>query len=129
MVLGVRVRGKRLSTQSNGEATGFLSGTAVENKRHHRLAAATYFLTVLACFTGMGNTYLRAGRLFPGPHLFSGLAVLLAGSFNVALVPWLKNYTPLRLPHMIAGFTIILLLAVQARTGLTILSSLWKDFH
>lgn len=129
MVLGIRVRRKRLSLQSNGEATGLLSGTVATNKRHHRLAAGTYFLTVVACFTGMGNTYLRAGRLFPGPHLFSGLAVLLVGSLSVALVPWFSEYPSVRLPHTIAGFIIILLLAVQVRTGLTILSSVWRDFH
>lgn len=129
MVLGVKVRRKRIALHSNEEATGLLSGNMADDKRHHRLAAATYFFTVFACLAGMSNTFLRTGRLFPGPHLFSGLGIILAGSFNIALVPWFKDHPFARLPHSIVGFIIILLLGVQVKSGLPILRSLWRSFH
>lgn len=128
-ILGIQARRRRLDPPSTSELTGLLSNVISDNKAHHKLAAATYFCTVLVCFLGMANTYSRSGRLFPGPHLYGGLAVILAGSFNVALVPWFKDFPGARFPHVIMGLVIMVLLTIQIKTGLKILVSVWKLFH
>lgn len=126
-ILGLQARNARLSPTA--ETVGLLSGTATGTKTHHKLAAGLFFLTTLFCFVGMGNTFLRSGRLFPGPHLYGGLAVLLALSLNVSFVPWFKDVPRIRLIHATNGIIVLLLLASQVKSGWPILVSVWNHFH
>lgn len=123
-ILGIQARTARLSPEA--ESVGLLSGLAARSKAHHKLSATLVFLTTLFCFVGMGNTFMRTGRLFPGPHLYGGLAVLLALSLNVAFVPWFKDAPGMRLLHAANGIVILILLAVQVKCGLPILVSVWN---
>lgn len=122
---GFQARQKRLSPHVT-EETGLLSGVIFDDRRHHKLSAALVFLTTLGCFIGMGNTYARSARLFPGPHLWGGLAVLLAASANVSLVPWFQDAPRVRLIHASVGLVIIILLANQIKSGIPILVSVWR---
>lgn len=120
--LGIRVRYKRVYPRPSSR--GLLSGRPMD-RRHHKLSAGLVCLTTAACFFGMGNTYARSGRLFPGPHLWGGLAVLLALSVNVMLVPWMAA-VPVRGAHAAVGAVILALLANQLISGIPILLSVWR---
>lgn len=124
-LLGIQARQRRLNPRATSE-TGLLSGIPSADRRHHKLSASLVFLTTAGCFSGMGNTYARTGRLFPGPHLWGGLAVLLAASANVSLVPWFKDIPRIRLLHATNGLLIILLLANQIMSGIPILVDVWR---
>lgn len=125
--LGLQVRNQRLS--STAEALGLVSRVRSDKKRHHKLAAGLLFLTTFFCFLGMYNTYSRAGRLFPGPHLYGGLGLILALSANAALVPWFKDITKIRLLHAANGCIVLLLVANQVKSGRPILVSVWNTVH
>lgn len=121
-ILGFRVRHKRVHPRPS--SLGLLSGRALD-RRHHKLSAGLVCLTTAACFLGMGNTYARSGRLFPGPHLWGGLSVLLALSVNVMLAPWMAA-VPVRGAHAVVGAVILALLANQLISGIPILLAVWR---
>lgn len=83
---------------------------------------------MLYTFVALANTFLRTGRLFPGPHLYGGLAVLLVAAANVALVPYLRDKNELRFLHTALGSIVLLLLASQVYSGIGILKSLIQSF-
>lgn len=122
--LGYQARQKRLYPRA--EESGLLTGMVTDHRHHHKLSAALVFLTTAMCFFGMGNTFARSARLFPGPHLWGGLAVLFALSFNVMLVPWFKGDHRFRIVHAVVGASIMVLLANQVKSGIPILVSVWK---
>ena len=51
--------------------------TAIANVRDKHYATGSILLGVGVGVSILGgfNTYLRAGKLFPGPHLFAGMAI------------------------------------------------------
>lgn len=122
LYLGIQARQRRVSPSARPLVPRI-------RKAHHKLAAFVFLLTVAGCFLGMANTYTRVGRLFPGPHLYRGLLLVLLGACNVALVPWFMNYTSARLPHAIIGGLMLLVFLSQIQTGFHILKSVWAKFH
>jgi hypothetical protein len=40
---------------------------------------------------GALNTYLRVGKLFPGPHLFAGAGITVCWALAASLVPAMKK--------------------------------------
>lgn len=125
-LLGLQVKNTRSVERT--EATPLVSSVPrpVLQRYHHKLSASLFFLTAFTMFLGMFNTYSRAGRLFPGPHLYGGFFFLLAVSLNVALVPWFKDAPVVRGFHSVVGFVVILTIAWQIWSGLPILKSVWK---
>jgi hypothetical protein len=74
--------------------TGEGVGLVRENNRreltgrtHYKLASALLCATVGGALVGMGNTFLRTGRLFPGPHLYLGLGKQWHGRSSVMKKP------------------------------------------
>jgi hypothetical protein len=62
---------------SNGTSDWTAAGRA-----HYKLASGAMFFTVGTAYLGMANTFLRTGRLFPGPHLYRGLLFILVIALN-----------------------------------------------
>merc|ERR1712146_770157 len=75
-------------------------------------------LTILGCM----NTYMRAGKLFPGPHLFAGAAICGAWAISAACVSEMqKGNEAARVAHIALNFLTVALFAWQVSTGIPIM--------
>lgn len=70
---------------------------------------------------GCANTFMRTGRLFPGPHLFAGAAMVGLWAMAAALVPAMqKGNDTARSMHIGLNAINVLLFVWQVPTGLEI---------
>ena len=68
------------------------------------------------------NTYARAGKLFPGPHLYAGAALVVLWSLAVGTIPAMqKGSDTARTIHIAANLTGLAFFAWQVSTGIPIL--------
>lgn len=93
--------------------------------RHYRTSAILFSITTITTFAGMANTYNRAGKLFPGPHLYAGLGIVALMSLMSSMVPymqkgklWAKN------AHFAMAFGVTALFGWQAKSGMMIVGKL-----
>ena len=62
------------------------------------------------------NTFLRTGKLFPGPHLYAGAGIVVLWALAAALVPSMqKGNDTARSMHIAFNSLNILLFAWQVR--------------
>lgn len=74
----------------------------------------------IAFFGGL-NTYLRAGKLFPGPHLYAGAIIVVLWAFAASLVPAMqKGNEAARIGHILLNVSSTLMFVSQIPTGLEI---------
>lgn len=77
---------------------------------------------VTVAILGAFNTYMRAGKLFPGPHLYAGMACTIlwavAASFTPAMA---KGDEKARLAHISLNSINVVLFAWQVVSGIPIL--------
>ena len=67
------------------------------------------------------NTYMRAGKLFPGPHLYAGMAITGLWAAAAALVPAMqKGNETARSLHIALNCINLALFAWQVNTGIGI---------
>lgn len=59
--------------------------------RHWALGSVLLGLGVSFAIEGPVNTYMRAGKLFPGPHLYAGAACTALWALAAALVPQMQK--------------------------------------
>ncbi len=68
------------------------------------------------------NTYARAGKLFPGPHLYAGAGLVVLWALAASMVPAMqKGNDTARTVHIGANVAGLGLLAWQVTTGVPIL--------
>lgn len=68
------------------------------------------------------NTYARAGKLFPGPHLYAGATLVVLWSLAVGTIPAMqKGNDTARTIHIGANLTGLAFFAWQVTTGIPIL--------
>ena len=68
------------------------------------------------------NTYARAGKLFPGPHLYAGAGLVVLWALAALCVPsMMKGNDTARAVHIGANVVGIALFAWQLSTGVPIL--------
>lgn len=94
-------------------------------QRHFLTSASLFAVMTIATFSGMGNTYARTGKLFPGPHLYAGLGLVALLSVMSSLVPHMqqgKNWA--RNVHFTLAFGAIGLFGWQAKSGMVIVGKL-----
>jgi hypothetical protein len=73
------------------------------------------------------NTYARAGKLFPGPHLYAGAGLVCLWALAAACVPSMQKGNDLaRSVHIGANVAGIGLFAWQVSSGLPILFKVWE---
>lgn len=95
--------------------------------RHFRTSATMFAVVTCATFSGMGNTYARAGKLFPGPHLYTGLGLIASMSVMSALVPHMqKGKDWARNSHISLAVLVTGLFLWQAKSGMDIVGKLLK---
>ena len=76
---------------------------------------------VLFSLEGCLNTFLRTGKLFPGPHLYAGLSITALWALAAACVPAMqKGNETARTAHIAFNAVNVLLFASQIPTGLEI---------
>jgi len=89
--------------------------------RHYQISALLLgggiFFTVFGTF----NTWFRAEKLFPGPHLFAGAAICIIWAMAAACVPWMeKGNETARTAHIGLNVICASLFAWQLVTGFEI---------
>lgn len=89
--------------------------------KHHVTGSILLGGGVTVSVLGAFNTYMRAGRLFPGPHLYAGMAITILWAIAASLVPAMqKGNESARVAHIVANVINIALFAWQIPTGLEI---------
>jgi hypothetical protein len=87
---------------------------------------------LLAFGVGIGiegclNTWMRTGKLFPGPHLFAGAAIVALWAGAAALVPAMqKGNESARSAHIALNALNLALFAWQVPTGLEIVGKVFE---
>lgn len=76
---------------------------------------------------GCVNTFMRTGRLFPGPHLYAGATIVGLWAAAAALVPAMqKGDNNARQAHIFLNALNVLLFAWQVPTGLEIVGKVFE---
>ncbi|CAM9604706.1 unnamed protein product [Phaeothamnion confervicola] len=95
--------------------------------RHYALGSLLLGLGTFSAIEGPVNTFLRAGKLFPGPHLYAGAGITVGWAVAAALVPAMsKGNEAARLAHIVINFAVIGFFAWQVLTGLEIAVKVWE---
>ncbi|EFN52449.1 hypothetical protein CHLNCDRAFT_32535 [Chlorella variabilis] len=91
------------------------------NEQHNNWGSLLLGLGVLISVSGAFNTFLRTGKLFPGPHLYAGAAITVLWALAASLVPAMqKGNETARSAHIALNTINILLFAWQIPTGFEI---------
>ncbi|KAI8468074.1 MAG: hypothetical protein J3K34DRAFT_386507 [Monoraphidium minutum] len=76
---------------------------------------------------GCVNTWMRTGKLFPGPHLFAGAGIVVLWALAAALVPAMqKGDNNARNTHILLNTANVALFAWQLPTGLEIVQKVFQ---
>ena len=59
--------------------------------KHYTTGSTLLGVGVGVAILGAFNTYMRVGKLFPGPHLYAGMAVTGLWAASAALVPEMQK--------------------------------------
>ncbi|KAK9824790.1 hypothetical protein WJX74_008967 [Apatococcus lobatus] len=95
--------------------------------KHTNLGHFLLGLGVLMSVVGPLNTYFRAGKLFPGPHLYAGAAITVTWALAAALVPAMtRGNDAARTAHITLNVVNIGLFAWQIPTGFAILQKVFQ---
>ena len=98
------------------------------NSRDKHFATGSVLLGVGVGVSLLGatNTFLRAGKLFPGPHLYAGAAITGLWAAAAAMVPAMqKGNESARIAHIALNSVNVALFAWQVYTGLDIMVKVW----
>jgi hypothetical protein len=97
------------------------------NEKHNNWGSLLLGLGVLISVSGALNTFLRTGKLFPGPHLYAGAAITVLWALAAALVPSMqKGNETARSLHIAFNTLNVLLFAWQIPTGLEIVGKVFQ---
>ena len=94
--------------------------------KHWALSSIILASGVAFSVEGGVDTYLRVGKLFPGPHLFAGAGITVLWAVAAALVPKMqKGEEWARTAHIGINVAILGLFTWQLPTGFDILTKVW----
>ncbi|PSC70229.1 plant F21F14-40 [Micractinium conductrix] len=97
------------------------------NEKHNNWGSMLLGLGVTISVSGAFNTFLRTGKLFPGPHLYAGAAITVLWALAAALVPAMqKGNENARSAHIALNTINLLLFAWQVPTGLEIVAKVFE---
>ncbi|CAH9075503.1 unnamed protein product [Cuscuta epithymum] len=90
--------------------------------RHFNAGSVLLGFGVFEAISGGFNTWVRTGKLFPGPHLFAGAAITVLWAVSAALVPAMqKGSESARNLHIALNVLNVLLFMSQIPSGIEIL--------
>lgn len=94
--------------------------------KHFAAGSAILAVGVSSAIVGPVNTYLRVGKLFPGPHLYVGAAMVSGWAIASGLVPAMqKGNETARSIHIAINVVNTGFFAWQVLTGWEILVKVW----
>jgi hypothetical protein len=120
LYLGIQVRRTRLA---EGDIKKELAKGRF-NIRHYQIGSVLLALMVIGALGGMAILYINTGKLVPGPHLYSGLAMVALISTSASLVPFMQKRDWVRYIHITLNITLLGLFGWQALTGVQIVQRL-----
>ncbi|KAH1204594.1 hypothetical protein GmHk_16G045509 [Glycine max] len=95
--------------------------------RHYNAGSILLGFGVLEAVGGGLNTWIRTGKLFPGPHLFGGAAIAVLWALSAALVPSMQRGSETaRSLHIALNTLNVLLFVSQLPTGFDILLKVFE---
>mmetsp|Transcript_24694 Transcript_24694/g.38140 ORF Transcript_24694/g.38140 Transcript_24694/m.38140 type:complete len:154 (-) Transcript_24694:653-1114(-) len=95
--------------------------------KHSTMGAAILAMGVGIAVEGPVNTFMRTGKLFPGPHLYAGAGMTAIWALAAALTPAMQRGNNTARSAHIALNTINLGLFVwQVQSGFGILEKVWE---
>jgi len=96
--------------------------------RHFQISSLLLGGGIFFTVYGVFNTYFRADKLFPGPHLFAGAAICVLWALAAACVPFMeKGNETARSLHIGLNVFMLALYAWQLPTGFEILLKVWGN--
>jgi hypothetical protein len=97
--------------------------------KHWALASILLACGVTFSIEGGVDTYMRVGKLFPGPHLFAGAGITVLWAVAAALVPKMqKGEDWARTAHIGINVAILGLFTWQLQSGFEILDKVTPPF-
>jgi len=100
---------------------------AAPRDKHFSQGALLVFAGTLFAIEGPLNTYARAGKLFPGPHLYAGAGLVVLWALAASCVPAMqKGNDTARSMHIGANVAGIGLFGWQVVSGIPILQKVWE---
>lgn len=94
---------------------------------HWQLGSILLGLGTSFAIEGPVNTFMRAGKLFPGPHLYAGAGCVVLWAMAASLTPQMqKGSDAARLGHIGFNTAGLGLFAWQLNSGWAILSKVWE---
>jgi nitrate reductase gamma subunit len=125
LVLGVKAK-KTRTTADAEERKELIKGRF--GQRHFQIGSLVLAVIVLGSFGGMAVTYLNNGKLFVGPHLLVGIAMVSLIAVAASLSPLMqKGNLIARKAHVGLNMTVMTLFLWQALTGMQILNKIWTS--
>lgn len=95
--------------------------------RHFNWGSLLLGLGVLIGVEGPVNTYMRTGKLFPGPHLYAGASIVILWAVAASMVPQMqKGNDNARTAHIALNCTNLALFAWQLPTGWEIVEKVFQ---
>lgn len=95
--------------------------------KHFNAGSILLAFGVFEAFGGGVNTWIRTGKLFPGPHLFAGAAITVLWAAAAALVPAMqKGNETARSLHIALNAINVLLFICQIPTGFDIVLKVFE---
>lgn len=87
--LSMRNEAQALVDQLSAETNAIKKGNFRDV--HYTLGTILLGIGIPFAIEGPVNTYMRASKLFPGPHLYAGAAVVSLWALSAALVPYMQK--------------------------------------
>jgi len=95
--------------------------------KHYNVGALLLSFGTILAVDGAMNTYLRTGKLFPGPHLYAGLGIVCLWAGAAALVPEMqRGNNAARNTHIALNAVNLGLFTWQIPTGLAIVDKVFQ---
>lgn len=124
LVLGIKA--KKTRTADAEERKELIKGRFAQ--RHFQSGSLVLAVMVLGCFGGMAVTYLNNGKLFVGPHLLVGIAMVSLIAVAASLSPLMqKGNLIARKAHVGLNMTVMTLFLWQAVSGMQIANKIWTE--
>lgn len=120
---------KRELESSIAALTETRSSLASQNLRdsHWQLGSVLLGMGTSFAIEGPVNTFMRAGKLFPGPHLYAGAGCVVLWAMAASLTPQMqKGSDSARVGHIVFNTAGLGLFTWQLVSGFEILSKVWE---
>ena len=121
MYLGLKIRKTRSAT--GDEKKELVKGKF--NLKHQQVSSLILAFMILGSLGGMAVTYMNNEKLFFGPHLLVGLAMMGVIATSSSLTPWMQKGNDLaRYTHITLNTVLVGLFGWQAVSGMDIVQKI-----